>query len=461
MTVTLLLLGFVLLPAVGYALYQRPQRGLLLVAALGPFHDLLIIIPHGHSFVPWKESVLLLALLATFVTPNRSRPGVSLPWLPAAGILAVLGGISAIVVMHSIGAVYPIKITFFYMVMVTLIIWRAPLTERDRDNLVSIMMAVSTITAIWGIVQQFVGAQFLVDLGYKYGDAVRTTGPLLRSFSTFSQPFSFGLYVAMCVIVCGAVALHDTRRLRNRIYLLMMPVLLAGMFVSVVRAAYLAVIVGMIWLAIFRYRRLFLVLFASAIAGGIALLFVPTNIVMSVFSSSSLGDRTDGWSQIGQGVREHPFGAGLGTTGSAAEKVATAVHNIDSRYTDLLRTLNPALNYQPDNYYVKILLEVGPIGLWALLLMLVTVVVSALRASRATTGADSAFCLGVSAYGVGVWVAAFVSTYFEIFPLDFYFWLLVGAVGSAVVQGRTNAPVPEASAADDEPLPVPAAPVVG
>ena len=133
----------------------------------------------------------------------------------------------------------------------------------------------------------------------------------------------------------------------------------------------------------------------------------------------------------------NPFGEGLGATGSAAEKLETATRNMSIEYLAVLGKLNPELAYQPDNYYVKMLLELGPIGLWAFGTLLVVVLVSALRASRYTLGADSAFCLGVSAAIVATSVASLVSTYLEIFPLDFYFWLLVAAVGCAVVQ-RSN-----------------------
>ena len=77
----------------GRALCERPQRGLLLVAALTPFHGLLLIVPNGASLAGWKEGVLALTLLATFVTPNRPpRPRLSLPWLPAAAAFVAAGG---------------------------------------------------------------------------------------------------------------------------------------------------------------------------------------------------------------------------------------------------------------------------------------------------------------------------------------------------------------------------------
>jgi O-Antigen ligase len=435
------LLAGVAMVAVLRAIFRRPQRGLLVAAALLPFQGLLLIVPQGESFVWWKELLLAATLVAAFLAPQRQRGGVSLPWLPIAVILGAIGAVSALVTVGFPGAIYPLKITFFYMVVVPLICWYTPLTARDRDNLVTIMMTVSVVTAVWGIVQQFLGAAVLHDMGYEYNTALRTSGSFMRSFSTFVQPFPFGLYVMMVVLVGGAVALQNPGRLRNRLFLLTIPIQLAGMGMSIVRAAYLGVIVGVLWLAIHRYRHLFVAVGLAAVAGAISLFYIPTKYVSSLFSSSSLGQRTSGWSQIGESVMTNPFGQGLGATGSAAEKLETATRNMPREYLSVLQNLNPALAYQPDNYYVKMLLELGPIGLWAFGTLLVVVLVSALRASRYTQGVDSAFCLGVSAAIVAACAASVVSTYFEIFPLDFYFWLLVSAVGCAVVQRPDGAEV--------------------
>jgi hypothetical protein len=434
-TAVVVLPAAAVLAAAVYAIYRRPQRGLLLVALLVPFHGLLLIVPNGQSFVWWKEALLGVTLLAALVTPyRRLNTGVSMPWLPIAVLFVAVGAASALLTTGFPGAVYPLKITFFYLAVVPLICWYAPLTARDRDNLVTIIMAVSVLTAAWGLAQQFLGQDFLHDLGYEYNTALRTSGSFMRSFSTFVQPFPFGLYVAMAILVGGAVALHDPARLRNRVFLLLIPVQLAGMGMSIVRAAYLAVFVGVLWLIVHRYRQLAVGVLLAVLAGGIALVYIPGKYVDSLFSSSSLGQRTSGWSTIWDSVLTSPFGAGLGSTGSAAEKLETATQNTPTAYLAMLQNLNPELAYQPDNYYVKVLIELGPIGLWAFVTLLVVVLVSTLRASRYTQGVDSAFCLGVSAAIVGACVASVVSTYFEIFPMDFYFWLLISAAGCAVVQ---------------------------
>lgn len=408
-----------------WLLYQRPQRGLLALAAVVPFNGLLALVPGGASAAYWKEALLGLTLLATLVAPRTAlrgvlRPAPKAPWLPALLALAVFGSVSAVTTAGVLG-LYAIKITFFY-VLIVLALWRTPFTARDRDHLVSVLMLDGAVCALVGLWQQLVGPDYLVQLGYAYNDQVRTANGLLRSFSTFDQPFPFGLYVMTSLLVGGAVALAEPRRLRNTLFLCTGPVLIAGMGVSIVRASYLGLIVGLLWLAIYRYRPLLVAFGVAAIGTAVSITFISPKVLGSLFSSTSLGQRSTGWSEIISDVLTHPLGLGLGTSGSAAERIAKA-------------TGRPASStYQPDNYYVKMLLELGPIGLWLFLLVLVSAVLSTLRAARILTGRDAALALGVSASVVAAAVASLVATYLEIFPLDVYFWLLLGVVGCAVSQ---------------------------
>jgi len=405
-----------------YLLVARPQRGLLLLAALSPLNGVLILVPKlplGY----WKEGVLGLTLLAAVLTVRRrvrTNPPMSVPWWPAAGALAVLGSASALVTAGVVGLI-AIKITFFYLV-IGVILWLAPFDARDRDQLVTVVMVMGPLTALVGLWQQVVGAQYLVGLGYRYNDEVRTAGGLLRSFSTFNQPFPFGLYVMTALLLGGAVALAEPRRRRNTVFLCLTPIMVAGMGVSIVRASYLGLILGVVWLGIHRYPR---ILVATAAAGAAAVpvvLALPSTVLAPLLSASSLGQRSDGWTGIVKDVLAHPLGQGLGTSGSAADRIAKSTGAA------------AVAVYQPDNYYVKMALELGPLGLWLFVLLLLSGLVSTLRAARLLTGRDSALALGVSACMVAVAAASTVATYLEIFPLDVYFWLLLGVVGCAVAQ---------------------------
>lgn len=412
------------------ALRRRPQRGLLLLAALSPFNGMLVLVPGGGAAAYWKEALLLATLVATALAPRaalrgrRARgpglPAPSLPWLPAVAVLTVFGCVSALATAGLVGAL-AIKITFFYL-LILLVLWRAPFTARDRDHLVSILMTLGVVTALVGLWQQVVGPAYLVGLGYHYNEEVRTAGGLLRSFSTFNQPFPFGLYVMMSLLVGGAVALAEPRRLRNLLFLCATPVMVAGMGVSIVRASYLGLAVGLLWLGIHRYHKILWGLGLTVVAAPLVVLLTSPRLLDPLLSSNSLDQRGAGWSSIISDVLSHPFGLGLGASGSAAARIALANGRPGSS------------TYQPDNYYVKMALELGPVGLWLFVLVVVSAVVSTLGAARVLRGRDGALALGVSASVVAAAAASLVATYLEIFPLDVHFWLLLGVVGCSVSQ---------------------------
>lgn len=407
------------------SVYRRPQRGLLILAALTPLNGLLAIMPLPGVAAGWKEGLVLYTAACAWLRRDRHRTTAPLlaPWWPAAAVFVAVGTISALAVFGLIGAV-AIKVTYFYIAVVVAL-WFAPFDARDRDRLVTILMTLGAVVAFAGIAQQLLGPGVMVQIGYEWGNQVRTTGGFFRTFSTFNQPFGFGLYVMLALLVGGAVALAEPHRRRNQIFLWLAPVLALAMATAVVRAAILGLFVGVVWLVVIRFRALLLPVLMATLAVAACLPLLPAGVSGVFFSSSSLGERSTGWTQIIDSILIHPFGQGLGVTGAAADRMATAAD---------LDTVGPEVNYQPDNYYVKILLELGPIGLWALVALLVTASVFTTRMSRALPGRDGALAAGVSASIVAAAVACLVATYFEIFPLDVYFWLLLGVIGCAAAQ---------------------------
>ena len=412
---------------VAWFVFRRPQRGLLILAAATPLHGLLTILPLPGAAAGWKEALVVFTALCAWARrgrrTDRSRLPLHAPWWPAALALFAFGTVSGVVAFGLLGFV-AVKVTFFYVAIVV-VLWWAPFDVRDRDHLVTVLMVMTAFTSVVGIAQLIVGPGALIALGYEYGTQVRTAGGLLRTFSTFNQPFPFGLYVMLGLLVAGAVALSEPRRPRNAVFLALTPVMVIAMASSVVRASILGLAVGLIWLALRRFRQLGIGLVAAGVIGAVTLPLLPASISGAFFSSSSLGERGAGWSDIISSIVVHPFGLGLGASGAAADRMSTAS---GVEFSGL------STNYQPDNYYVKMLLELGPIGLWAFLALIITTLVWSTRLSRSLPGRDGALALGVSASIVAAMFASVVATYFEIFPIDVYFWLLLGVIGCAAAQ---------------------------
>ena len=404
------------------ALTRRPQRGLLVLAALVPFDGLLLLGPQLPAVAAgWKEALVLGTLAATFLAPPSARPTTArgLPgWAPAAGGLLVLGLASALVV-GGLQAAWGLKIGFFF-VLVAVIVWRCPLHAGERDALVTILCGAGFLTAVFGVLQQVMGPAKLHALGYEYNTAIRTTGGFLRSFSSFDNPFGFGYFLMLVLLVGVPHALDRPDRLRSRLFFLALPVLVAGLASTFVRGAWVGLFVGLAYLGAVRFPRLLLGL-PLAVVG---LVLLPTGVSSAAFSSSSGAERVVGWEANMSEITSRPLGVGLGSSNAAAEKVAGAGRT--------------ATVFHPDNEYYRAVYELGVLGLWLTVLLLVSAFLST-RAVAAGPGGDGIFALAVSSSVLAAAAASVVATYFDTFPNNVYFWLLLGVVATqGGSQGRPN-----------------------
>ncbi len=400
----------------------RPQRGILLLVALVPFNGLLLLLPERPPFVDgWKEALAVYSLLwagLNFVGSKRvkrDRPKFVGPLVLYVGV----GIASAVVVATNaspIQAAVGLKVGYFWLAL-ALAAWLAPLTVKDRDRLVSLLMGAGLVTALWGIAQQFMGHESLVKLGYQYDENIRFTGGFMRSISSFPSPFNFAFFLTLVILVGLPIALEDQRRRRSQIFLWTLPIQCAALALTFVRGAWLALAVGLFVLAIRRYGALFLPVPVALIG----LAAMPGSFSATVLQSDSLDDRTVGWGQNLTRLLEAPFGRGIGTTGAAAEK-----------YVELNGAAGFGALYQPDNQYFKALYEIGGPGFFFYLMLLIAIVVALFGIEKRLAGVDLGFALGLSATVYGAMAASLVATWLEIFPNEFYLWSLVVVAHTAV-----------------------------
>ncbi|MDQ4098670.1 MAG: O-antigen ligase family protein [Actinomycetota bacterium] len=417
----------VLVP-LGVALVRRPQRGLLLLAALVPFDGLLLLLdPVPPLVAGWKEGLVLITLAATFVAPAGARAprGRPLPaWWPAVAALLSVSLASGVVV-GGLQAAWGLKIAFFFL-LVALAAWRCPPDARERDRLVTILLVTGVVTAVYGIVQQAMGHDALHHLGYQYNTAIRFTGGFVRSFSTFDNPFGFGYFLMLVLLIVVPHALSEPRRLRSRVVLCCLPVLALGLAASFVRGAWIGLAVGLAYLAWSRFRALALGIPVVAVV----LVLLPGAVTSAAFAGSSGVDRVNTWHANLSEIASHPVGVGVGSSNAAAEKVLGAEREDEV--------------FHPDNEYYRALYELGVIGLWLVVLVLAATFGATRKASTRLEPDGSLFALATSATILAAAASGFVTTYFDTFPNDMYFWLLVGSV-AALDAGRRRGPVDTAA----------------
>jgi hypothetical protein len=348
-------------------------------------------------------------------------------WGLVAAAFVALGLCSAVAVGGE-QAAFGLRVTFFYL-LVALTIWRCPLDARERDRLVTILMTTAVVVAVVGIAQQAIGHERLNELGYSYLESLRVDGGYLRSFSTFTTNFPFALYLMLVLLVGIPSALVDPTRRRNRLFLLATPVIVVGLASSITRAAWIGLAVGLVYLGITRFRSIMAVLVHGAAWAAIAALVLAGGVGSAFFSGDSLQERLDIWRDNVAEVPRHPLGIGIGATGSAADKLSeleTEGETLES-YEERAETV-----LEPDNYYFKTVLELGVIGLWILIMLLVTSFSCAHTISRRLHGPDGALASGVAASIVAAAAVSLVATYFEVFPIDVYFWMLLAVVTTSL-----------------------------
>ncbi len=398
------------------AIAARPQVGVLTIAALVPFNGLLIIAPAKPPFAEgWKEALAIYTLgwaILSRVGKPKIRRRLPVYVGPLLCYLAV-GVISAIVV-GGIQGFEGVKVGFFW-VLIGLAAWITPFDARDRDRLVTILMLDAFITSVYGLAQQKLGAGRLVSLGYSYDSNIRFTSSFLRSFSSFPNPFNFAFFLAIVLLIAVPICLDDVKRPRNVAFLAVTPLILVALFFTFVRGAWMALGVGLLYLAVRRYRVLLLPVPIALLV----LAFLPGTFSSASLQGQSFNERQVGWSQNLGKVVSAPLGNGIGTTGASAEKAV----QVERKTT--------AVVYQPDNQYFKVLYELGVLGLWFFVLMFVMMLFTTRRAERLVGRNDRALALGVTANVIGAMVASFVATWMEIFPNDLFLWLLLSVIVTA------------------------------
>lgn len=402
----------------------RPQRGVLIVATLLPLHGLLVLTPLEIDH--WKEAAILTLLLACLVARRDPDRVAVVPWLGPLAVLVPLGVISAFVAQDARG-LFPVKIAFFYLLFALVAVW-FPFDRRDKDHLVTALFGIGWVTASYGLWQQLAGGERLVGMGYRWNQEIRSAGPFLRSIGTFNQPFPFGLFLMMVIVVGVAVALAEPTRLRSRLFLWSLPLLVTAMAFSVVRAALIGTLVGLVVVGVVLHRRLLHRLAVLALVGvgaGIVAAAATGGTALAAFvSDSSLSERGDHWVRHLPRILTSPVGEGLGTTGSAAAKAAEGRAQV-------------GVVYQPDSFYVKVLLELGPLGL-ALYVTIAALMVVTLRGLVGSGGdaLERAVSAGALGMVLAAGTAALFSTYLEIFPMDAFFWLLPVIAGGTTPAAR-------------------------
>jgi hypothetical protein len=185
------------------------------------------------------------------------------------------------------------------------------------------LIVTACAAAVIGLIQQKIGGNGLVKLGYSYKLQVRTIGGHLRSFGPFDEPFD---YAAMLAFGLAAILLWTRKR---TVIAMLGPVIAVGLLVSFVRGAALTA-VALIALVLARngYATAATVVLGAAAATAIAFVVLasqptPGRVVQTGPSTYlTLNGRDRSWRIALGKPSSWPFGRGVGVFGTAATRAA-------------------------------------------------------------------------------------------------------------------------------------------
>lgn len=309
-----------------------------------------------------------------------------------------------------------------YRATVQYILWFFLLTrllrdERDLSHLYVLLCTVASIIAVHGIYQYIIGVPMPSHWMSKAETAVRT-----RVYSIFGSPNIMGDFMVMFVPMTAALAYYTDRKpLKAAAWLATILMCFACLF-TMSRGAWVGMAVAVVLFILLVDRRLFALLIAAA-----ALLmlvpFVRTRIGFlftdEFVAASSNGGRSERWT-TGLALLHsgNPWlGYGLGMFGGAIAMQTQIMDWIEYFYMD--------------NYYLKILVEMGYTGLVFFVLMMLSLVYTGARTLRRVHSAANApdrklypLCAGMLCGLCGVLTHCFFENIFEEPYMMAYFWMI-------------------------------------
>jgi hypothetical protein len=228
-----------------------------------------------------------------------------------------------------------------------------------------IWIVLATIGALNGIKQEYFG-YFTSESTYLYSDPVKV-GLLfidnhMRRFSIFSDPVAFAYNMSAASVLCISLMFGPIKTYKKYILFALTLLFMFSMLFSGTRGAFPLIPAAMGLLALLNFNKK--VLLFVCIAGFFlaALIFMPTSngtimrfqTAFKPGNDASFNVRKFNQDRIRPYIQTHPFGGGLGSTGTWGQRFAPN---------------SPLASFPPDSGYVRVAVELGYVGISLLCLV--------------------------------------------------------------------------------------------
>ncbi|MGI6452588.1 MAG: O-antigen ligase family protein [Syntrophomonadaceae bacterium] len=298
-----------------------------------------------------------------------------------------------------------IQYTFWFFLALNLVS-----TSQQVKKICDIFLAVGLIVALYGIYQYITGAEIPSTWVDRAEGSVRS-----RAFSFIGSPNVLGSFLIMQISISFASFMAARHWLKKRIYLGLTGISLLCLIFTLSRGAWLVFFFAFILLGLWLDKRIIALLIILALITPVAVPSVYNRVAYMLspeyIASSEQGGRIARWSQAVDYWEGAPMaGLGLGKFGGGV-----AIANY------------PDAAYSVDNFYLKILTEMGIIGLAAFLYLVFSVLRVGKRAiSLARDRYTAVLGTGIFVGLVAVLGHNMVENMFEFPLMATYFWFFAG-----------------------------------
>ncbi len=305
---------------------------------------------------------------------------------------------------------------------------------RDKTQLrffLGMWMLLAVAIALYGLKQNFLGLSNW-EAAWLSISRTHIIYDKVRIFSMLGSADALGMHMAVSIVLALGLAFSTRSRLVRYGCIATVPLFVVVDLYTLTRGAYSAVLVGVLVLAVITRSRLLLVglLLAAVLAVGwyqVNQGSMLANRVMTMFSpeeDESFAVRQSYIDEYLPVIAENPFGFGPATSGRQGW-VLLEWAGVDPSLVESLAGV-PA-----DNYYFRIALENGWVGLLLFMVLLAVVISHGLRVFYSAKDPLVRWTAAslVAAY-VAMAVASVSNNYFSHVQLKLFFWFSIGVLAN-------------------------------
>jgi O-antigen ligase len=279
--------------------------------------------------------------------------------------------------------------------------------------------------ALYALKQEYIGF-FQFEEDYLRSDPA--IGQLLfigghwRKFSIFSDPVSFSFNMVISAMFCLVMLTAQISRTQKVMYGIFGMVFLLSMIFSGTRAAYPLIPAGVVLLVILKLNMRLVLISVFAMFSFLILINIPTsnyNLYRFQTAFKPSGDlsfnvRAVNQKRIQPYIQSHPFGGGLGSTGTWGERFAPNSY---------------LAKFPPDSGYVRTAVELGYVGLFIFCTLIFIIIRTGIvNYYRIKDPELKSYCLAMTLVVFVLHVANYPQEALVQFPISIYFYLFVALI---------------------------------